>query len=497
MKSSGSVMMQGSSNDVTLPLRATITGWKLVGNHVKAEYVIEVEKLLEKKVSHKIQRRYAEFSSLSKTLEKFGISLGLPPKKVFGNLKEEFIDKRKAALQKFLDVICSHVLFYAGHAVTEFLRLYYPIELKEWTLLSVRSHPEWFVHQYRPYCGWRAEKQYFEVTSGKATFVLSSIRYGPDRCATMDQLNSALDFIRNINNPHLKECVSSWADNNGIVLVRPVSSCGTLRDRLYKSDWRGDFYAKYNVELSACSLQLTDVRFICRHVLEALLVLCALSIPFLDVHSGNVLVTDEGCELIDFDQVLAGQPNIHRPSMLKNAAVNSIEDMMVFSFGEFLFELLTGFFSLPMEALNDEIDLVPDQFRPLLKSIFLSENRKLPTLLEVASSDLFVDIPVARMNRREVRIPSHVKTTLDALCSQILERFQTDRNKLNIMRKEQKMQKFIFSESERQRRKQIIKKEQMSQSKGNKVGETQGASLIDSATTSPVTEQVSNSEMVQ
>lgn len=36
--------------------------------------------------------------------------------------------------------------------------------------------------------------------------------------------------------------------------------------------------------------------------------------------------------------------------------------MMVFSFGEFLFELLTGFFSLPMEALNDEIDLVPDQF---------------------------------------------------------------------------------------------------------------------------------------
>uniref|UniRef100_A0A0N5ANN1 PX domain-containing protein n=1 Tax=Syphacia muris TaxID=451379 RepID=A0A0N5ANN1_9BILA len=383
---------------------------------------------------------FSLFSALSKALEEFGINLELPPKKFFGNLKEEFVEKRKVALQKFLDVICSHLLFYAGHAVTSFLqicsvmvcigKLKLVSDTKEWILLSMRSYPEWSTYRHRPYCGWRAEKQFFEVTSGKASFILTGVKYGPDRCGTTSQLNSALEFIRNINNPHLKESVASWADSRGLVFVRPVFSSGTLRDRLYKSDWREDFYTKYNVDLSICALQVADVRYICRHILEALLILHALSIPFCDVHSGNVLVTDEGCQLIDFEQALTGQSSFYRPSMLKTTTVNNVEDMMVFAFGGFLFELLTGFFSLPMESLSEEIDMVPTEFGPLLKSIFMPAGRKMPTLLEVAGSDLFIDVPVARMNRREIHMPSNVKTTLDGLCSQIIERLENDRNQV-------------------------------------------------------------------
>lgn len=47
-----------------------------------------------------------------------------------------------------------------------------------------------------------------------------------------------------------------------------------------KSNWRDEFFVKYCVERSVLSLEAIDVRFICRQVLEALSLFCALSIPF-------------------------------------------------------------------------------------------------------------------------------------------------------------------------------------------------------------------------
>uniref|UniRef100_A0A914RZG0 Uncharacterized protein n=1 Tax=Parascaris equorum TaxID=6256 RepID=A0A914RZG0_PAREQ len=162
-------------------------------------------------------------------------------------------------------------------------------------------------------------KALYELRCGRNCLTLSAIRYGPDRCGSVEGINEALHFIRGLEYPYVSECVASWADERGVIAVRPAFNNGTLRDHLYKA---------------------LDVRFICRQVLEALSLFCALSIPFVDVHAGNVSVSDCGCEVIDVEQ-----------------------DMMVFAFGEFLFELLTGFFSFPMNSANEGLALVPSIFR--------------------------------------------------------------------------------------------------------------------------------------
>uniref|UniRef100_A0A915BNA7 PX domain-containing protein n=1 Tax=Parascaris univalens TaxID=6257 RepID=A0A915BNA7_PARUN len=451
--------------DITHPLRCRIVGWKRVASHV--EYILEVERLLGNTKKWTIQRRYTQFSEVSKRLEKFGVELGLPPKKVIGNTKEQFIAQRKDALQKFLDVICSHSLFYSSPVVAAFFGIFPPtsIAFDEWILLSIRGKSQWALGEKQVNCGWRAGKALYELKCGRNCLTLSAIRYGPDRCGSVEGINEALHFIRGLEYPYVSECVASWADEKGVIAVRPAFNNGTLRDHLYKSNWRDQFFVKYCVERSVFSLEALDVRFICRQVLEALSLFCALSIPFVDVHAGNVSVSDCGCEVIDVEQVLAGQPSFHRPYMLKTSWINTIEDMMVFAFGEFLFELLTGFFSFPMNSANEGLALVPSIFQPILKSIFAPDRRVMPTLIELISSDLFVDIPVAKMNRREIRMPTSVKQLLDGLCENIRQRLCSDRAQQNRIQKEEKIRRLILSEGEKLRRKQIMKREQMKFSK--------------------------------
>uniref|UniRef100_A0A183UEC9 PX domain-containing protein n=1 Tax=Toxocara canis TaxID=6265 RepID=A0A183UEC9_TOXCA len=441
------------------------------------EYVIEVEVLLGNARKWTVQRRYTQFSELSKHLEKFGVELGLPPKKLIGNKKEQFLIQRKEALQKFLDVICSHSLFYSSSVVVEFLGVLPETStaLHEWILLSVRGKSQWILSEKRANCGWRAGKTFYELRCGRSLLTLSALRYGPDRFGTVDAINEALDFIRSLEYPYVSECVASWADEKGILAVRPAFGHGTLRDHIYKSNWRDEFFVKYCVERSVCSLEAIDVRFICRQVLEALSLFCALSIPFLDVHSGNISISDCGCEMIDVEQVLAGQPSFHRPYMLKASWVNTIEDMMVFAFGEFLFELLTGFFSFPLNSINEGLALAPTIFQPILKSIFAPETRSLPTLIELISSDLFVDIPVAKMNRREIRMPASVKKLLDRLCENICKRLRSDRAQQNRIQREEKIRQLLLSEGEKLRRKQIVKCQQMELSKSTNLEEGSAA----------------------
>ncbi|VDK56408.1 unnamed protein product [Anisakis simplex] len=395
------------------------------------EYVIEVEALIGNARKWSVERRYTQFREMNKNLEKFGVELGFPPKKAIGNTKEQFIVQRKEALQKFLDKICSHSLFYSSPAVVSFLDVLPDsfTVLDEWILLSVRDKPEWRLGERHVNCGWRAAKTIHELKCGQSALVLSAVRYGPDRCGDIETLNETLNFMRSLDYAYIGECISSWADDKGVLSVYRAFDGGSLRDHLYKSNWRDEFFVKYCVDRTVYSLEIVDIRFICRQILEALSLFCALSIPFIDIHSGNISISDCGCELIDAEQ------------------------------------------------------------EPILKSIFAPETRSLPTLVELISNDIFVDTPVAKMNRREIRMPANVKQLLDGLCDNICKRLQSDRAqvpkwtkteedstksikmpknawyekwtiavmKQNKIQREEKMRKLLLSEGEKLRRKQIVK----------------------------------------
>ncbi|VIO91561.1 Uncharacterized protein BM_BM10845 [Brugia malayi] len=374
------------------------------------------------------------------------------------------------ALQEFLDAICLHAILYACPAVANFLESFTEtnVGLHEWILLSFRDKRQWIMEQQRKHCGWRPGKIHYEIRCGFSKLMLSGVRYGPDRFGTVMDLNNALEFFRTLQCPHLNESVTSWATDGGIVYIRPIFKEGTLRDRLYKSNWKDDFFTKYRMDNSIYSFETYDILLICRQLLETLTLLNAISVPCFDIHAGNVVITEHGCELIDFDQVLTGQPSFRRSSMLCSQAINTLEDMFVFTFCEFLFELITGFLTFPMRSASEAVAIVPAPFQPLLNSVFLPEVRCLPRLQDIINSSLFVDVPVAKMKQREIRMPSHVKEVLDGLCSNILERYKRDRYQFNNIKKQRKFEQLLNSETEKLRRKEIIKKQLKSQIVGER-----------------------------
>lgn len=54
-----------------------------------------------------VRRRYRDFAQLNNDLSAFGLALGLPPKKLFGNLNPDFIAERQGKLQVSLLHLCN------------------------------------------------------------------------------------------------------------------------------------------------------------------------------------------------------------------------------------------------------------------------------------------------------------------------------------------------------------------------------------------------------
>ncbi|MCP9259455.1 PX domain-containing protein kinase-like protein [Dirofilaria immitis] len=370
------------------------------------EYVIEVNNQLGIGKPWRIHRRYAEFRKLNSQIEKFGADLGFPPKKFIGNVKEAFIKQRMLALQEFLDAICLYPILYACPAFTNFLESFTETYtgLHEWVLLSFRDKRQWMIEQQRKHCGWRPGKVHYEIRYGSSKLMLSGVRYGPDRFGTVTNLNSALEFLRTLQCPHLNESIMSWATDAELALEIKKQ---TVRDK------------EFIMDSSTCSFETYDIRLICRQLLETLTLLNAISIPYLDAHAGNVIITECGCELIDLDQVLTGQPSFRRPSMLCSQIINISVDprgYVCVYIRRTLIRTTYGVFTFPVHSANEAVAIAPPIFR-----------------------DLFIDIPVPKMKQREIRIPGNIKEVFDGLCNNMLERYKriavsliTSRNNENL-----------------------------------------------------------------
>ena len=83
--------------DDTQPLQCTFLATETIDDHVV--YVCRVQRGLDAKYSWQIKKRYNEFNDLHAQLKVTGVELPLPPKKVFGNMKKEFLSVRQTGLQ--------------------------------------------------------------------------------------------------------------------------------------------------------------------------------------------------------------------------------------------------------------------------------------------------------------------------------------------------------------------------------------------------------------
>ena len=68
-------------------------------HHVFKVYIIKVQRGIDSKYSWVIKKRYNEFNELHTELKQANYELPMPPKKVFGNMKREFLSTRQIGLQ--------------------------------------------------------------------------------------------------------------------------------------------------------------------------------------------------------------------------------------------------------------------------------------------------------------------------------------------------------------------------------------------------------------
>ncbi|KAE9556069.1 hypothetical protein FO519_000703 [Halicephalobus sp. NKZ332] len=444
-------------DDITQTIICTVGDWAVVSGHV--EYEINCQRALTGQ-KWTIKRRYRDFFFLNNKIQFFGLDLSLPPKKMFGNLKPTFIEDRKAGLQLFLDKITVHPLLYCSSLVYGFFANNGDAIIKElyqYSMLPLRNYRNYVLGEKLPDLGWRFCKIFSNVfhVSTKKQEIYVWMSYGADFCCSADEVLLILQFLRNLHCPYLSESNLTFADQNGIGVVKDFLSNGSLRDQLYKKHPTGDFWTKYGMDNECFVLNPVNVRFIARQILEALFIFNSIAYPFFFIHCGNVHITNLGCEIADFEFALTGQSCFNRPAMIRAKHVNTIEDMMVYNFGQLLYEMVSGVLVFPDHSAHQAIDSLPQEFQPMLRSIFLPES-KLPSLAELISDKIFAEVPIVRMTQRSIQIPGAVKSSLEKLSSNILNRFLSDRMTFNEKQKQEHLEELMHCDFERQRRKELV-----------------------------------------
>eukprot|EP00057_Strongylocentrotus_purpuratus_P029067 XP_011683541.1 PREDICTED: PX domain-containing protein kinase-like protein [Strongylocentrotus purpuratus] len=152
--------------DDTITLTCSIEAAQNLESHT--DYVIRVQRGPNPENSWQINRRYSDFVTLHDGLKVSGMELGLPPKKVFGNMEREFIAERQQALQGYLNRILSHQLLSSCFLVKRFLdpTNYAPNSVEDalqHVSMFFRSEPHWDVVEPLRDIGWRIRKTYFMV----------------------------------------------------------------------------------------------------------------------------------------------------------------------------------------------------------------------------------------------------------------------------------------------------------------------------------------------
>uniref|UniRef100_A0A0N5C3G8 PX domain-containing protein n=1 Tax=Strongyloides papillosus TaxID=174720 RepID=A0A0N5C3G8_STREA len=422
--------------DITNPLDCRIEGWRIDNGHVK--YLLSCRRRVYPIKKWYLQKRYSDFFQLNESLKGYHSYLRLPGKKYFGNTNEAFISERLLHLQSFLNTIFSLPILYGNKNVWEFFGLEKGAigDYKYWVLVLMRNQTKFHDDDsYFVECGWRGNKiNYFYNSSKKGLKMLSWLPFGIDSLKNekISNINEILEFFSSLKLPFIYPVDSRWVDEKGIGCMRNVNCKGSLRDFVWNVKKPLDnFLHKYGSHKKCISLQLNDIKVIGRQVLETLIFFYSINYPFTDIHCGNIKTNDKVFYLFDIEFTLCGHSSIHRAGMLRSNSVKTIQDMMVFSFGNCLYEMFGGGIFFPDKNPDEGYKNLPDEAFQIFRSIFEPSNNTLPSLQQLFDN-IFFDIPEYKKfeNIDNVDVPKNILTTLEKLKISIESRLKEDREKL-------------------------------------------------------------------
>uniref|UniRef100_A0AC35TJ35 PX domain-containing protein n=1 Tax=Rhabditophanes sp. KR3021 TaxID=114890 RepID=A0AC35TJ35_9BILA len=354
----------------------------------------------------------------------------MPGKKYWGNMSEGFIETRLAELQKFLNNLSKYPYIYGHRAVAEFFGLQSQLmgDFKYWALVLTSKASgfidgdTWFQN------GWRGNKLNYLLTSKATSSILSFLPYGPDswRFRKISDTRAALNVLSKLNSTYISQASSVWVDEKGVSTINELSKDGSLRDKMYQTRSYDDFLYKYGHE-NWGSLDVGMVKLYGKQILDALIMLNKLNYPFVDVHCGNLWVKDGFIQIGDVEFTVCGHSSMLRQEMLKSKLVKSLQDMMVFSFGTCMYEMLGGRL---MYSEEESLDVVPDDGLTIIESIFSPHGSQLPTLQQLFDHSFFSDVSFQQSNVTDIELTETEKSVLSKMTNNLETRFAVEKTLL-------------------------------------------------------------------
>uniref|UniRef100_A0A3P9HD73 PX domain containing serine/threonine kinase n=1 Tax=Oryzias latipes TaxID=8090 RepID=A0A3P9HD73_ORYLA len=379
-----------------------------------------------------------------------GISLPLPPKKLIGNMDREFIAERQRGLQTYLDSITQHPLLSNSLTVKKFLdpsnysANYTEIALQQVSMFF-RSDPKWEVLEPLRDMGWRIRKKYFLVKNKELpkekyllSWVIRKSYLGIKTCS----VNAAFKYSTSClpQTPYLCPLLFSNVSESSALLIRPFSESGCLRDHICKVKPRDSYLKKYCNPKRSQGLELEQIKLYGRQILEGLKLLHDNGMFFGHLHTSNVMVEDDVCQLLEVENGILGVPSMLRATFSQLRKINTTESIDVFCFGHSLYEMTYG--RLPDSVPVDQFPAGPHTpVVSVLESILSSEACKIG-MPSVSSALCYLKL----------------KEALRAAKEKVEKRLQEEQKLLHHHRRLTRAQSHHSSEEEKKRRKILARK---------------------------------------
>ncbi|XP_034105320.1 PX domain-containing protein kinase-like protein [Drosophila albomicans] len=456
-----------------------------------------------------VLHRYNDFNKLHQSLRISGIDLPLPGKRIFGNMRPDFIAERKEALQVYINTILMNPILASSLPAKRFVdpesysQSFHDHALQN-ALLCLRNDTVWALGATMGAIGWRLRKHYFKVTtkppekssnklvkSGSQTqqskhfasgsnggshsisidagsvdpnaeMVAEWLEYGPDKYVEEKEMNGVLKSLMGLQHPHIESIVLAANTENGCLFIRKFHKHGTLKDVLCMATPKNPFLSKYGNPKGRTALSMKQVATYGKQILDALIFLHSKGYAYGHLHSGNIVIVDDCVKLLDVENHLLGVPAFYRPFFVQHSKIHAIETIDVYCFGHVLFEMAMGY---PLqESVVRQITECPEALKSLLESILSKEACKagLPTLDQLMGHRFFTQYATESASTAEkphFKLSLNAKELLRQAAVKSENRLRDEQKSVKNQKRIVRVQELMSSEEEKRKSKQKAKLE--------------------------------------
>ena len=201
--------------------------------------------------------------------------------------------------------------------------------------------------------------------------------------------------LETIQHPYLLPVEKSEfiKEKSTALVVRPYLAKGSLKDHIYDKQPRGYYGAKYLTKKHGYPFKEPAVRLHGRQILEAVKFLLGMGLPVTHLHTGNIFVDEQVCQLADFENAVLGLSSLYHFQLLQFGKCQTPEEVAAFLFGLVLYEMAVGREYLPTPTSTPAFpSTTPKDLQKIIESILAPTTAKVPTIMELLEHPYFATV---------------------------------------------------------------------------------------------------------